>query len=692
MKSRVFVPFLLLLALLAIPGAAGAQQAGQVGQVAVINGSSTDAVSVAVGGSVLAEGLEYGADAVAAVVPAGTQTVGFTGGSADASVRIDVAAGSAQTVVSGYGEDGATAHVYPVELTPIAAGTAKVTVWNATTAPVEVSIDGATAVTVEPGAGVDTVEVTAGQSVDVAVGGVTQTVATDADSYTDVFAVDDGTTPALALSIIPSMDALIAALQPDAPAPTAVPDVVGSSLADARAVLESAGLVVATLEVSSEVEAGTVIGTNPTAGVLVAPGTTVTVVVSSGPSNVIVPDVVGFTEAAAENALEAAGLVVAITEETDTEVQVGLVVSTNPAAGTEVAPGSSVTVVVAAQATSVEIPDVTGQPRADAKATLEDAGLRVVEDERSSSDVAEGAVIETDPAAGAEVAIGSVVTMIVSSGVLNVFVPDFAGMSREQAAAEAERALLTITFVEDPDEPDPNGIVVNQAPGAGEFVPSGTEVVAQLSPRTGEAWVILQVDPNRLMTVSGINFRAGSTVTLTVEATNLRAFAAVDDNGFWAERFDLSGIENPRQTLLVQGTAADGSEYVGRFVIPPSGITSDPEVEEGGGFPWWAWLLIGLGVVAAAAAGAFVWRRRSATQTWPTIPDFGPRAPSEDTVEATTATDEADVMSDRVDTAADEPDVVRDGVDATAADAPDVVVDDTDVKAVDDERPPPIDD
>ena len=75
-------------------------------------------------------------------------------------------------------------------------------------------------------------------------------------------------------------------------------------------------------------------------------------------SDVAVPDVVGLSQAAAVAALEAAGLQVTITEQYSTVVIAAVVSSQNPAAGTSVAAGSSVALVVSKGA--VLVPD-TGQ-------------------------------------------------------------------------------------------------------------------------------------------------------------------------------------------------------------------------------------------------------------------------------------------------------------------------------------------
>jgi hypothetical protein len=69
--------------------------------------------------------------------------------------------------------------------------------------------------------------------------------------------------------------------------------------------------------------------------------------VSLGPANVLVPNVANQTQAAAITSLNAAGLVQgAVTTASSTTVASGSVISTNPAAGASVPPGSAVALVV----------------------------------------------------------------------------------------------------------------------------------------------------------------------------------------------------------------------------------------------------------------------------------------------------------------------------------------------------------
>jgi len=550
--SRVVIVVAMVGGLLSAAVSAGAQEADAVGYLAAVNGASADAVDVLADEEVIATGLGY-AEADGVTVPAASYNVAFTGGP---TVGVDVTAGSAQTVASGFPDAGATA--YPIDVAPIGTDQARYRVWNATDAPVDVSVDGGAPVPLDPGQGTDLATVAADTAISITISEVNVSPTLGGDSYTDFFAVSADAVPGIAIAAIPSMTELIAALTPtDPPDPgpdkVAVPDVAGVAAADAEAEIVDAGLVAGTKEQSSdEVEAGLVIETDPAAGTEVDVGSTVTIAVSTGPeapATIPVPDVAGLAEADAQAALEAEGFVVTTSEQASDEVEAGLVIETNPAAGTEVAPETTV-------------------------------------------------------------------DMAVSTGPEDVEVPEFIGMTTDDATTLAEEFGLTITFVEDPDRPNPNGIVVDQMPEPGEMVEPGSEVTAQLSPLADAPYVVISVDTNRMMTTTGLNFQPGSATTLSVVDTDLGAIVPVDEGGVWWESFQLGDDQAEYATLLVEGTSSTGSPFRATFEIPPAGGSTDeatesaetqvdaPAEETESGFPAWGWLLIAL---AAVGIGVLVW-------------------------------------------------------------------------------------
>ena len=126
-----------------------------------------------------------------------------------------------------------------------------------------------------------------------------------------------------------------------------VPEVVGESLPEARALVEQAGLTVGseTEEESDEPE-GTVIGQDPEPGAEVAPDAEVDLVFSGGPGTVFVPNVFCDSIDAAQAEVQDRGLQFDVVgSEFSSECPEGTVAEQDPEAGSEVEAGSTVRVI-----------------------------------------------------------------------------------------------------------------------------------------------------------------------------------------------------------------------------------------------------------------------------------------------------------------------------------------------------------
>ncbi|WP_098008211.1 Stk1 family PASTA domain-containing Ser/Thr kinase [Streptomyces sp. sk226] len=158
-----------------------------------------------------------------------------------------------------------------------------------------------------------------------------------------------------------------------------VPDVVGSSLADARRSLKKVGLVpgMVTKEFSEDVARGEVVRTDPRAGTDRNPDTAVALVVSKG-APIDVPDVTGLSVEDATAELEAEGLRAEVLPGRvhSTEVK-GDIAEQSPGEGTEAAEGDTVELTVSKGPRMLDVPDVTGRDVDDARSILEEAGFEV---------------------------------------------------------------------------------------------------------------------------------------------------------------------------------------------------------------------------------------------------------------------------------------------------------------------------
>ncbi len=184
---------------------------------------------------------------------------------------------------------------------------------------------------------------------------------------------------------------------------------------------------------SSAVAEGEVYNQNPAAGSKVERGGTVTYWVSAGDPQVVVPNVTNLTQDAAKTALTDAGLELgSVTSKQSDTVPAGTVISQNPAAGSKVAKGSAVAIVVSSGAptptptptpttptpepseSGVAVPNVYGMDASTASDALGELGLVSVLRRRSGTGQSAGTVIDVLPDAGTAVAVGSRVTLVVA--------------------------------------------------------------------------------------------------------------------------------------------------------------------------------------------------------------------------------------------------------------------------------------
>jgi serine/threonine-protein kinase len=119
----------------------------------------------------------------------------------------------------------------------------------------------------------------------------------------------------------------------------------------------------------------------------------------------------------------------------------GIIFDQKPAPATLADKGSTITVTISLGPQYVAIPDLSGQPVAQAQGILENDGLTVTVVEQGSKTVPSGDVIGTDPTG--QVKNGSKVSLYASVGD-KVQVPDVFSTPRDQALSELENAGLTV--------------------------------------------------------------------------------------------------------------------------------------------------------------------------------------------------------------------------------------------------------
>lgn len=192
-----------------------------------------------------------------------------------------------------------------------------------------------------------------------------------------------------------------------------VPNFVGKNIDDARDLAEAEGLSLSTKEQpDSKVPADQVISQAQAPGTEIGKGSSIEVVVSTGKDQKTVPDVSGKDSADAANELGQAGFKTRTSREPSATVESGKVIRTDPAAGTRVEEGATITMIVSSGEEQVTVPNVVGKTAAEARATIEAAGLVYKEGTPAPSNASDdGRVVSQNPSGDTKAEKGATVTV-----------------------------------------------------------------------------------------------------------------------------------------------------------------------------------------------------------------------------------------------------------------------------------------
>jgi len=200
------------------------------------------------------------------------------------------------------------------------------------------------------------------------------------------------------------------------------------------------------------------------------------------------PNVVGMTISQATATIRNDGLQIQATLLVKSNQTAGVIVSTNPRAGSKVTSGQGVTLDISMgqSTTPVTIPDTTGMSLADAESTISGKGLSYVVAFTSvvpESGGTPNTVLSQNPAGGTQGHTGDKVTIQVLAQGVNYPVPDVTGQTPIQAATTLGQASLTVAATQGSvcSNTQQVGNVVSTSPAAGQPVAAGTSIQLILS-------------------------------------------------------------------------------------------------------------------------------------------------------------------------------------------------------------------
>jgi eukaryotic-like serine/threonine-protein kinase len=262
-----------------------------------------------------------------------------------------------------------------------------------------------------------------------------------------------------------------------------VPDVTGQPSVDAIATLQNRGFHPRTQQKpDSTVQPDHVINTDPKGSDSVAAGSDITVNVSTGPQQQVVPDVSNLSYADAVRKLTAVGFAkFSQSAAPSTAEQKDKVVGTDPPANQTSAITNVIKIIVGSGPETKDVPDVTGQAQDLAQKNLTVYGFTKFSTAPVDSPLPPGEVIGTNPPAGGNVPLDTVIELRVSKGDQFVM-PNLAGQVWTDAEPLLRSKGWTGSLVKGPDVAagDTNrNRVVTQTPAAGTGVNLNGDITLQ---------------------------------------------------------------------------------------------------------------------------------------------------------------------------------------------------------------------
>ncbi|MGN7252568.1 protein kinase domain-containing protein [Arthrobacter sp. SAFR-014] len=184
----------------------------------------------------------------------------------------------------------------------------------------------------------------------------------------------------------------------------------------------------------------------------------------------IVPAVANRTVAQAQQLLRDAGFQSSTQDVFDDDVKAGLVVGSEPGAGTEIRKFQQVSLFVSKGPQLFPLPQLTGKTLDASKEALNGAEMALGKvTGKFDEEIPAGTVLGQAPAAGTPVRHGTPVSLTVSKGPQPIPVPDVRGQDQDEAVRSIEAAGLQAEVADETvhDRNIPKGAVVSQEPASG---------------------------------------------------------------------------------------------------------------------------------------------------------------------------------------------------------------------------------
>ena len=194
--------------------------------------------------------------------------------------------------------------------------------------------------------------------------------------------------------------------------------------------------------------------------------------------DVALPNFENMTREEAEAKAKETKITLEITEEFNSEVEIGKVISQDPPylEGYVVKENSTVKLLISKGENIKIVPKVTGMAREEAEQAIKTEELEVEVIEEASSKVEAGYVIKQEPEAEKEVNAGETIKIYVSTGIKQITMEHVIGKAEDEAKKNLTDLGFEVNVVYEEDTSKDDGVVLKQSIDVGTTVDEGTKV------------------------------------------------------------------------------------------------------------------------------------------------------------------------------------------------------------------------
>ncbi len=200
---------------------------------------------------------------------------------------------------------------------------------------------------------------------------------------------------------------------------------------------------------------------------------------------VTVPSVINLSLTEAVDILTKTGIGYETVYEKSATVESNHVISTSPDAGTKIAEGQKVTLIVSMEGEGVQVPSVVGSTEAEATSKLESEGFVVNKEKEYNSGMIKGNVVSQSPEAGSLMSRGGAITIVISLGAdksAELKMPNVVGMTEEAARNTLnEMGLKVAKVTEVYSDTVAAGVICEQNYTVNSTILAGSEVELKIS-------------------------------------------------------------------------------------------------------------------------------------------------------------------------------------------------------------------